>query len=93
MLIPPDSSRRKAPRPGWDGGLYAFMPRVLDTDHGTGLYRQRQQLIEPVFAHTKFNRSLDRFHRRGRSAVRTEWRLIAATHDLLKLHRHQTATA
>ena len=93
VLIPPDSSRRKAPRPGWDGGLYAFMRRVLDTDHGRELYRQRQQLIEPVFAHTKFNRRLDRFHRRGRAAVRTEWRLIGATHNLLKLHKHQLTTA
>jgi hypothetical protein len=47
VLIPPDSSRRKAPRPGWDGGLYAFMRRVLDTDHGSKLYRERKQLIEP----------------------------------------------
>jgi Transposase DDE domain len=93
VLIPPDSSRRKAPRPGWDGGLYAFMRRVLDTDRGNELYRQRQQLIEPVFANTKFNRRFDRFHRRGRAAVRTEWRLIAATHNLLKLHRHQMAVA
>ncbi|MEN3284353.1 MAG: hypothetical protein V7607_5493 [Solirubrobacteraceae bacterium] len=93
VLIPPDSSRRKAPRPGWDGGLYAFMRRVLDTDRGHELYRQRQQLIEPVFANTKFNRRFDRFHRRGRAAVRTEWRLIAATHNLLKLHRHQIAVA
>jgi transposase len=93
VVIPPDSSRRKTPRPGWDGGLYAFMRRVLDTDHGRELYRQRQQLIEPVFAHTKFNRRLDRFHRRGRAAVHTEWRLIGATHNLLKLHKHQLATA
>jgi hypothetical protein len=35
------------------------MPRVLETDHGAELYRQRQQLIEPVFAHTKFNRRID----------------------------------
>jgi hypothetical protein len=27
------------------------------------------------------------------SAVRSEWRLLAATHNLLKLHRHQLATA
>jgi hypothetical protein len=65
------------------------MRRVLDTDHGTGLQRQRQQLIEPVFAQTKFNRRLDRFHRRGRSADRTECRLIAATHNLRKLNRHR----
>jgi Transposase DDE domain len=93
VLIPPDSSRRKGTRRGWDGGLYAFMRRVLATERGTELYRLRQQLIEPVFANTKFNRKIERFHRRGRSAVRTEWRLITATHNLLKLHRHQLATA
>ena len=92
VLIPPDSSRRKGARPGWDGGLYAFMRRVLETDHGAALYAKRQQLIEPVFGHTKFNRGMDRFHRRGRAAARTEWRLITATHNLLKLHRHTTAS-
>jgi len=50
-------------------------------------------IIEPVFANTKFNRGIDRFRRRGRAAVRTEWRLITATHNLLKLHRHATAAA
>jgi Transposase DDE domain len=68
LLIAPDSSRRKNTRPGRDGGLYAFMRRVLETDRGAELYALRQQLIEPVFANTKFNRPMDRFHRRGRSA-------------------------
>ena len=48
-------------------------------------------MIEPVFAQMKFNRRFDRFARRGRSAARSEWRLIAATHNLLKLHSHQLA--
>jgi Transposase DDE domain len=91
VLIAPDSSRRKAPRPGWDGGAYAFMRSVLATEHGGSLYRQRQHMVEPVFADTKFNRRLDRFLRRGRAAARTEWRLITATHNLLKLWRHTTA--
>ena len=91
VLIPPDAPKRKGARPGWDGGAYAFMRRVLDTDHGDGLYRKRQGMIEPVFADTKFNRRIDRFQRRGRSACRSEWRLITATHNLLKLFRHQTA--
>jgi hypothetical protein len=34
---------------------------------------------------------IDRFQRRGRSAVRSEWRLITATPNLLKLHKHQIA--
>jgi hypothetical protein len=48
-------------------------------------------VIEPVGANTKFNRRIDRFQRRGRSAARSEWRLITATHNLLKLHNHQAA--
>lgn len=93
VLIPPDASRRKSPRPGWEGGYYAFMRRVLASERGGGLYRQRQPMIEPVFGQTKFNRGMSRFHRRGRAAVRTEWRLITATHNLLKLHRHGLAAA
>ena len=91
MLIPPDAGKRKGARPGWDGGLYAFMRRVLATDRGGELYAKRQGMIEPVFAHTKFNRRMDRFQRRGRSAVRSEWRLITATHNLLKLYKHTNA--
>jgi transposase len=93
VLIPPDSSKRKGTRPGWDGGLYAFMRRVLDGDTGKALYRKRQGMIEPVFAHTKFNRRIDRFQRRGQSAARSEWRMITATHNLQKLYSHQQALA
>jgi hypothetical protein len=91
VLIPPDAGRRKGARPGWDGGLYAFMRRVLASDRGGELYAKRQGMIEPVFAHTKFNRRMDRFQRRGRSAARSEWRLMTATHNLLKLYKHTNA--
>jgi hypothetical protein len=64
------------------------MRRVLDTELGGTLYTKRGQLIEPVFGHTKHNRGFIRFHRRGRAAARTEWRLMAATHNLVKLHAH-----
>ena len=93
VLIPPDTSRRRTTRRNWDGGHYDFMRRVLATDRGGALYRRRQPMIEPVFAQMKFNRGLDRFRRRGRGAVRTEWRLITATHNLLKLHRHALTAA
>jgi hypothetical protein len=82
VLIPPDAGKRKGTRPGWDGGPYAFMRRVFETPLGNALYRKRQVTVEPVFAHTKFNRRIDRFQRRGRAACRSEWRLIAATHNL-----------
>jgi transposase len=91
VLVPPDRGGRSQPRPGWVGGRYAWMRAVLGADHGRELYRKRMQMIEPVFAHTKHNRLITRFHRRGRTAVRTEWRLLMATHNLTKLHRHQLA--
>jgi transposase len=91
VLIPPDADKRRAPRPGWNCGYYAFMRRVLATELGSAIYRKRQETVEPVFAHTKFNRRIDRFQRRGRSACRSEWRLITATHNLLKLHSHRLA--
>jgi hypothetical protein len=69
------------------------MRGVLATDPGRALYGQRQWMIEPVFADTRFNRRSDRFLRRARAACRFEWRLINATGNLLKLHRHQTASA
>src|SRR3954454_15290507 len=77
VLIPPDAKSRKGTRTGWDGGLYAFMRRVLASEHGGELYGQRQAIIKPVFANTKFARGIERFRRRGRAAVRTEWRMIA----------------
>jgi hypothetical protein len=92
VLIPPDSAGRSEPRPGWTGGRYSWMRTVLGS-HGKLLYRRRIQMIEPVFAHTKHNRTITRFHRRGRKAVRTEWRLLMATHNLTKLHRHQLTAA
>src|SRR4051812_5508836 len=91
VLIPPDAGKRQGARPGWDGGLYAFMRRLLATDFGGELYAKRQGMIEPVFANTKFNRRIDRFLRRGRAACRSEWRFTMATHNLLKLHRRRAA--
>jgi hypothetical protein len=93
VLIPPDGDRRKGHRPGWEGGHYDHMRRVLQTPLGAMLYKLRQQMIEPVFGNTKHNRGMSRFRRRGRSAARTEWRMIKTTHNLLKLHKHQTAIA
>jgi transposase len=91
VLIPPDSGARTTPRPGWTGGRYTAMRNALATPVGHELYRKRKQMIEPVFAHTKHNRHVTRFLRRGRTAVRTEWRLLMTTHNLTKLHRHHLA--
>ncbi|MBV8944045.1 MAG: transposase [Solirubrobacterales bacterium] len=91
MLVPPDSMVRQGARPGWEGGMYSFMRRVLATDLGRELYIKRRRSIEPVFGQIKHNRGMTRFRRRGRAAARSEWRLIAATHNLMKLHNHWIA--
>src|ERR687897_1270902 len=90
-LVAPDADKRKEPRPGRRGGLYDFTRRVLATDSGKQLYLRRQGTVEPVFGQIKSNRGANRFLRRGRSAVRSEWRLLTATHNLLKLHQHRLA--
>ena len=91
VLIPPDAGKRETPRPGWDGGRYTSMRKTLQSDYGGGLYRRRKAMVEPVFAQTKHNRRINQFQRRGRSAALSEWRLITATHNLLKLHKHHLA--
>ena len=91
VLIPPDAGRRKGARRGWTGGFYDLMRRVLATPAERGLYRHRQITIEPVFGQIKFNRAIRRFQRRGRAAGRSEWRFIAATHNLHKLHHPRIA--
>ena len=92
-LIPPDAADRKGTRPGWEGGRYSWMRNLLSSELGARLYQCRQWMIEAVFGQTKHNRGIDQFRRRGRPAVRTELRLIAASHNITKLHRHQTALA
>jgi hypothetical protein len=98
VLVAPDAGLRRGARPGWTGGMYSFMRRVLATPHGHDLYRQRQITVEPVFGQIKFNRAMKRFQRRGRTACRSEWKFIAATHNLLKApppppRRRDTMTA
>jgi transposase len=82
--------RKKAPHQGPEADR---INKILATPAGQRLYRRRAELVEPVFAHTKHTRRITRFSRRGHTAVRAEWRLIAATHNLLKLFRYQPQTA
>jgi transposase len=91
-IVAADTTRDR-PRKTRLGGPYDFMRRVIASEAGGELYSKRQCMVEPVFAQIKTNRRIDRFKRRGRAAARSEWRLIAATHNLLKLHRHTLAAA
>jgi hypothetical protein len=59
---------------------------------GAALYKKRTQTVEPVFGQIKDARGLDGFCRRGQSACGSEWAVICATHNLLKLFRSGKAT-
>jgi transposase len=87
---PHNKQRKLAPRQGPEAER---INKILATEAGKRLYRRRAELVEPVFAHTKHTRQITRFSRRGHTAVRAEWRLIAATHNVLKLFRHQPQIA
>jgi hypothetical protein len=91
VLVPPDGAAREGNRPGWESGLHERMREKLSSDPGRKLYALRKTTIEPVFGQIKYNRRVDHFVRRGRAAVRSELRLVAATHNMLKLHNHWIA--
>jgi transposase len=99
VLIPTQDRRRTKPRKlaPRQGKEAQRIEAVLSRPEGQTLYRRRQQIVEPVFAQTKVIRRSDRFLRRGLAACQAEWKLIAATHNLLKLWRaalaHTQATA
>jgi transposase len=87
---PHNKDRKRAPRQGREADR---VNRILATPAGKRLYKRRAAMVEPVFAHTKHIRAITRFSRRGDTAVDREWKLIAATHNMLKLFRHQPAPA
>jgi hypothetical protein len=93
-LVPPDGQADGKDADGRrSGGIYGHMRRVLAGEHGKALYGQRKQTIEPIFGQTKHNRRAERFQRRGLAACRSKWRLITATHNLLKYWRTASAPA
>jgi len=89
VIVPTRNARRTASRrlAAKQGPEAERIEQILATPEGKALYRRRQQIVEPVFANTKFIRGASRFQRRGLAACRAEWKLLAATHNLLKLWR------
>ena len=86
VLCPPDADRRKTPAKIRSGPRFEAMRRRLKEPEAEAAYRRRQQMVEPAFAQMKLRQRAGRFTRRRLSACRAEWRLTAATHNLLKLY-------
>jgi hypothetical protein len=63
------------------------MKRKLASEAGRDMYRMRKAIEEPVFGQIKEWRGFQRFSLRGLDNVRSEWKLICMTHNLLKLFR------
>jgi transcriptional regulator with XRE-family HTH domain len=74
-------------RTGNPDPLTTTMIAKLDTPRGRKTYKKRAATIEPVFAQIKHNRKIRDLSRRGLAAVDSEWKLICATHNLLKIYR------
>lgn len=94
-IVPPTSRRGEKParkRKPPQGEHADRINALLATPEGQRIYKARQYTVEPVFAYIKHLRRIDRFSRRGRTAVEAEWQLITATHNVLKLHRAAMST-
>ncbi|MGH3360550.1 MAG: IS1182 family transposase [Nocardioidaceae bacterium] len=74
-------------RTGEADPLTTTMMAKLETPRGRKTYKKRAPAIEPVFAQIKHNRKIRDLSRRGLPAADSEWKLICATHNLLKLWR------
>ncbi len=91
VLVAPDKGSRDTPKRWLTSGRATWMRAVLASEHGRERYGKRKQTVEPLFGDTKHNKGFIRFHRRGRTKVRTEFRLLMTAHNPTKVHRHQLA--
>ena len=82
VLVPPNGRPPRKP----DATSPAARMRVRLAKPATAKrYQRRQALVEPVIAHIKINRRLDRFLLRGTAGARLEWTLGCTAHNLTRL--------
>ena len=91
LLVKPNGRPRTRGLPA--SGPVAKMQRRLARAPNKRRYRRRQALVEPVIAHLKHLRRLDRLLLRGIDGAELEWTLACTAHNLTRLARTQTATA
>jgi len=59
--------------------------KILDSPQGKLIYRQRMNMIEPIWGNIKFNKKITMFQLRGLTKVNGEWKLIAIGNNIQKL--------
>jgi len=93
LFVAPDRQKHGEKRPCTTGppppeaGVAEQMRHKLRTAEGQAVYKLRKAVVEPVFGQIKEGRGFRRFLLRGLVKVQAEWKMICATHNLLKLFR------
>ncbi len=91
MLVAPDRPSRSKDEPVPPGVATneesQKMRALLATEAGQAKYGLRKTTVEPVFGQIKEVRGIRRLRLRGFARASSEWKLICATHNLLKLFR------
>jgi transposase len=64
------------------------MARKLTTKRGQAVYARRKAIVEPVFGQMSTLQNAKHLLLRGLEQARGEWLLLAACHNLRKLHGH-----
>jgi transposase len=83
VLVPPNGRPRTRNVGG--SSIVTTVTEELAQPTTAKRYRRRQALVEPVIAHIKCNRRLDRFLLRGTGGARLEWTLGCTAHNLTRL--------
>ena len=93
LYVPPDrqthgkDDKSHGKGRGPQTALAKRMRKKLSSAGGRAIYKMRKAIVEPVFGQIKEQRGFRRFSFRGLANVKAEWKLIALTHNLLKLFR------
>ena len=94
LFVAPDKQKHSdevrvatGPPPLESSSVAERMRYKLRTAEGRAVYKRRKAIVEPVFGQIKEARGFRRFLLRGLGKVSAEWKLICATHNLLKLYR------
>lgn len=95
FFIAPGRRRRDAPPPAAPRGRIPAnatdkerMARKLTTLKGRAAYARRKVIVEPVFGQMATLQNAKHLLLRGLDQARGEWLLLAACHNLRKLHGH-----
>lgn len=83
----PEAADVVAPAERQPASALEQMKQKLKTETGREIYKMRKAIVEPVFGQIKAARGIRAFLLRGLEKVRAEWKLICATHNLLKMFR------